>query len=156
LGLGSGDITKRLPQRRREARCKEPRINRASNRWFDSDRCDNGNSKDVFDIASTKGATVFFDEGSDAGYYHICLHTFGPWPLFYRAATALFTSGLGAHMRESEERTAAFPTQTFAGRLLQNQFDVPPFALLCTATSSARVKLKAFSMRPVATAWRLC
>jgi hypothetical protein len=62
LGLGSGDITKRLPQRRREARCKEPRINRASNRWFDSDCCDNGNSKDVFDIASTKGATVFFDE----------------------------------------------------------------------------------------------
>jgi hypothetical protein len=62
LGLGSGDITKRLPQRRREARCKEPRINSTSNRWFDSDCRYNGNPKDVFDIASTKGATVFFDE----------------------------------------------------------------------------------------------
>jgi hypothetical protein len=62
LGLASGDITKRLPQRRREACCKEPRINATGNRWFDSDCCHDRNSEDVFNIASAKGAPVFFDE----------------------------------------------------------------------------------------------
>jgi hypothetical protein len=62
LELGSGDITKRLPQRRREARCKKPGINGTSNSWFDSDCCHYRNTEDIFDIASTEGPTVFFNE----------------------------------------------------------------------------------------------
>lgn len=86
------------------------------------------------DVLSTEPSyhnhtTVFFNESSGAGYHHTCLHTFGPWPLFYRAATSLYVAGIGAGMRESEARTATLATQTFAGRLLQNQFDMPPFEL---------------------------
>lgn len=86
------------------------------------------------DVLSTEPAyhnhaTVFFN-ASGAGYHHYSFHTLGPWAWFYRSATSRYASSMGARVRDSEERSAAFATPTFAGRLLQDQFDPPPFELL--------------------------
>ncbi|KAG8465535.1 hypothetical protein KFE25_002842 [Diacronema lutheri] len=108
------------------------------------------------DILATEPAyvnfvTLFFNDGNRS-FMHVSNLTVLPWTLLYTLACSRFAVELGACIQESEARTSTVETQTFAGRLLHGDYDLPPFELswqLPPAASMQDVPLGALQQRPV-------